>query len=115
MGQFHIINGGDFMQYSDFPIIHAHASAGDPMFNKPYKGSLTDRERHLLGIAVAAVKGCSDCVGARLQCAIKAGIDMEIIQEMINLVAGYDAGYVISAVIRASKSAEVESCASHGK
>lgn len=95
------------MQYSDFSIMHAHSTSGDPLFDKPYKGNLTERERHLLGISVAAIKGCSECVGARIKCAVDSGIEMSLIQEMVNLIAGYDAGYVISAVIRACKTIEI--------
>lgn len=95
------------MQYSDFPsIIHALGELGDPLFDKPYQGPLTERERHLLGIAVAATKGCSDCVSARINKAIESGIDMKLIKESVNLVTYYNAGFVMSAVVRACKSHE---------
>ena len=35
---------------------------------------LTDREKHLIGIAVTATRGCVACTGGRLKKAIDAGV-----------------------------------------
>ena len=90
------------MKYSDFSLIHAQTAAGDPVFGSNFEGKLTERERHLIGLAVATTKGCPDCTAARLKAAQKAGISDQVIQEAINLTAGINAGFVIQAAVKAS-------------
>lgn len=88
------------MDYSDFSIIKAQAEAGDPVFGKTVKGELTERERHLIGLAVATTKGCSDCTSVRITSAKKAGLSDQVIKEAINLIAGMNAGFVIRTALK---------------
>jgi alkylhydroperoxidase/carboxymuconolactone decarboxylase family protein YurZ len=46
------------MKYADFSLIQAQTASGDPVFGVSFKGELTERERHLIGLAVATTKGC---------------------------------------------------------
>lgn len=91
------------MNFSEFGMIKAQSEAGDPMFAGAYSGPLTDRERHLIGIAVAVTKGCPDCTAARLAKARQAGIEDAVIKDAINLVAGVNSGFVITTAVKGSQ------------
>ena len=88
------------MDYSDFSLIKAQTDAGDPVFGGKFDGELSERERHLIGLAVAATKGCPDCTSARVEAAKKAGISDKAIKEAINLVAGINSGFVIRTAVK---------------
>jgi AhpD family alkylhydroperoxidase len=88
------------MDYSDFSLIKAQKDAGDPLFGGKFDGELTERERHLIGLAVAATKGCPDCTSARVEAAKKAGISDQAIKEAINLIAGMNAGFVVRTAVK---------------
>ena len=87
------------MDYSDFSLIKAQADAGDPLFGGIFDGELTERDRHLIGLAVATTKGCPDCTSARVEAAKKAGISDQAIREAINLTAGMNSGFVIHTAV----------------
>jgi AhpD family alkylhydroperoxidase len=91
------------MKFADFKMIKAQAEAGDPMFAEKYTGALTERERHLIGITVAVTKGCPECTAARLAKASQSHIDETAIQETINLAAGINSGFVITAAVKGSE------------
>ncbi|HBC89330.1 MAG TPA: hypothetical protein DCZ94_20505 [Lentisphaeria bacterium] len=91
------------MKFNDFGMIKAQAEAGDPMFGGNYSGALTERERHLIGIAVAVTKGCPECTAKRLAKANQAKIDEAVIKEAINLAAGINSGFVITAAVKGSE------------
>jgi AhpD family alkylhydroperoxidase len=91
------------MKFTDFGMIKAQADAGDPMFAAKYNGVLTERERHLIGITVAVTKGCPECTAARLARAGQSQIDEAAIREAINLAAGINSGFVITAAIKGSE------------
>jgi AhpD family alkylhydroperoxidase len=88
------------MKYTDFSLVQAQMAAGDPVFGGRFDGELTERERHLIGLAVATTKGCPDCTAARVKTAKQAGISDQVINEAINLIAGINAGFVIQAAVR---------------
>jgi AhpD family alkylhydroperoxidase len=88
------------MDYSDFSLVKAQKDAGDPLFGREFNGELSERERHLIGLAVAATKGCHDCTSARVEAAKKAGISEKAIKEAINLVAGINAGFIIHTAVK---------------
>lgn len=89
------------MNYTDFSLIQAQTAAGDPVFGGCFTGELTERERHLIGLAIATTKGCPDCTAARMKVATQAGIPEQVIKDAINLTAGMNAGFVIQAAVRA--------------
>jgi AhpD family alkylhydroperoxidase len=88
------------MDYSDFSLIKAQKDAGDPLFGGKFDGELTEKERHLIGLAVAATKGCPDCTSVRVEAAKKAGISEKTIKEAINLIAGMNAGFVVRTAVK---------------
>ena len=88
------------MNYSDFSLIKAQTEAGDPVFGGKFEGELTERERHLIGLAVATTKGCPDCTSHRITVAKKADISDQSIKELVNLVAGINAGFVIRTAVK---------------
>lgn len=92
------------MKFTDFGMTKTQAEAGDPMFAAEYAGSLTERERHLIGITVAVTKGCPECTAGRLARAHQSQIDETVIMEAINLAAGINSGFVITAAVRGSES-----------
>jgi alkylhydroperoxidase/carboxymuconolactone decarboxylase family protein YurZ len=57
---------------------------------------LTDREKHLIGLAVAATRGCIACTGNRLKRASQAGIPYEALVAGIDLAAAVNAGVTIA-------------------
>ena len=91
------------MEFADFSMIKAQAQAGDPVFDVTYKGDLTERERHLIGITVAITKGCQDCTAARLEKAKQANIDESVIIEAINLAAAINSGFVITTAVKGAQ------------
>lgn len=88
------------MNFTDFPATQAQIAAGDPLFGGRFTGELTERERHLIGLAVGTTKGCPDCTAAWVKAATQAGIPPQVIQEAINLTAGINAGFVIRAAVK---------------
>jgi AhpD family alkylhydroperoxidase len=91
------------MEFRDFSVVKAQAEAGDPLFPGTYTGTLSDRERHLIGITVAVTKGCPDCTAARLAKAHEVGIQDTVLKEAINLAAAINSGYVITAAVKGSQ------------
>jgi hypothetical protein len=79
------------MDYSDFSLIKAQKDAGDPVFGGEFNGELTERERHLIGLAVAATK---------VEAARKAGMSEKAVTETINLIAGINAGFIIHTAVK---------------
>jgi len=57
---------------------------------------LTDREKHLIGLAVTATRGCIACTGNRLQRASQAGVPYETLLAGIDLAAAVNAGVTIA-------------------
>ena len=91
------------MKFGDFAMIKAQAEAGDPLFGGSYAGVLTERERHLIGVTVAVTKGCAECTAKRLAKAKQSQIDPAAVKEAINLAAGINSGFVITAAVKGSE------------
>ena len=53
------------MQASDFKVMTAIETTGKT-------AALSDREKHLIGLAVTVTRGCSVCSGGRIEKAIAA-------------------------------------------
>lgn len=60
---------------------------------------LTDREKHLVGLAVTITRGCTACTGGRIEKAMASGIDYETIRSAIDLVAAVNAGVALRTAI----------------
>ncbi len=62
---------------------------------------LTDREKHLIGLAVTMTRGCQVCTRGRIEKARAAGIGDDVLNALIGVVSAVNAG-VASATGRES-------------
>ena len=53
---------------------------------------LSDREKHLLGLAVTITRGCQVCTRNRIAKARAAGIDDDTLNALVDVVAAVNAG-----------------------
>ena len=56
---------------------------------------LTDREKHLVGLAVTLTRGCSYCSGGRIDKALAAGVSEETVEATVDLTAAVNAGVAV--------------------
>ena len=61
---------------------------------------LTDREKHLIGIAVTATRGCVACTGGRLKKAIDAGVPYVVLVAAVDLAAAVNAGVTVAIALQ---------------
>lgn len=57
---------------------------------------LTDREKHLIGLAVTTTRGCVACTGNRLRRALEAGVSYETLVAGIDVAAAVNAGVTVA-------------------
>jgi len=62
-------------------------------------GDLTDREKHLIGIAVSATRGCAYCTGRRIDKALGEGVEQATVRAAIDLAAAINAGIVLRTAV----------------
>ena len=60
---------------------------------------LTDREKHLIGLAVTITRGCSFCTGGRTGKALADGVSQETLQAPTDLVAAVNAGVAVRTML----------------
>ena len=60
---------------------------------------LTDREKHLIGLAVTITRGCTYCTGGRTAKALESGITQETLNAATDLVAAVNAGVAVRTVL----------------
>ncbi len=53
---------------------------------------LTDREKHLIGLAVTMTRGCQICTRGRIEKARAAGIDDDVLNALAAVVSAVNAG-----------------------
>jgi alkylhydroperoxidase/carboxymuconolactone decarboxylase family protein YurZ len=53
---------------------------------------LTDREKHLVGLAVTLTRGCQVCTRGRIEKARDAGIGDEVLNALVGVVSSINAG-----------------------
>ena len=53
---------------------------------------LTDREKHLIGLAVTMTRGCQVCTRGRIEKARVAGIGDDLLNALVDIVAAVNAG-----------------------
>jgi AhpD family alkylhydroperoxidase len=56
---------------------------------------LSEREKHLIGLAVTLTRGCAYCSGGRIEKALAAGIQQDTVNATVDLTAAVNAGVVI--------------------
>ena len=80
------------MNAQELHIIQALEKAGAT-------GHLTDREKHLIGLAVTITRGCSFCTGGRTEKALADGVSHETLQATTDLVAAVNAGVAVRTML----------------
>ena len=53
---------------------------------------ITDREKHLIGLAVTMTRGCQVCTRGRIENARSAGIGDEVLNALVGAVSAVNAG-----------------------
>ena len=53
---------------------------------------LTEREKHLVGLAVTMTRGCQVCTRGRIEKARQAGINDEMLNALVGIVSAVNAG-----------------------
>ena len=61
---------------------------------------LTEREKHLVGLAVTITRGCAYCTGGRTEKALASGITQETLSANTDLVAAVNAGVAVRTVLQ---------------
>ena len=92
------------MQFEDFRSAEALKSAAEATH-------ITDREKHLIGLAVVATRGCIACSGSRIKRAVESGIPLAAVTQAIDVAASVNAGVTLAIAIQgAEKEKIVEIC-----
>ena len=65
--------------------------------------NLTEREKHLVGLAVTITRGCVACTGGRLEAALKAGIPYATVRAAIDLAAAVNAGVALRTALEGAE------------
>ncbi|HZW29861.1 MAG TPA: carboxymuconolactone decarboxylase family protein [Isosphaeraceae bacterium] len=73
------------MPYDDTPIVGYVRRAHETTL-------LTDREKHLVGLAVTMTRGCQVCTRNRIEKARAAGISDDVLNALVNVVSAVNAG-----------------------
>jgi alkylhydroperoxidase/carboxymuconolactone decarboxylase family protein YurZ len=53
---------------------------------------LTEREKHIIGLAVTMTRGCQVCTRGRIEKARAAGISDDVLNALVNLTSAVNAG-----------------------
>jgi alkylhydroperoxidase/carboxymuconolactone decarboxylase family protein YurZ len=73
------------MPYEDALIVrYIHQAHDTPL--------LSERERHLVGLAVTMTRGCQVCTRNRIEKARAAGIGDDVLNALVNVVSAVNAG-----------------------
>ena len=83
------IKKGELMKINEFKAFELAEELGKSK-------DLTDREKHLIGIAVSTTRGCIACSGGRIKEALKTGVPYETI------IAGIDLASAVNGVTTAA-------------
>src|SRR5438270_12553035 len=74
---------------------------------------LTEREKHLVGLAVTMTRGCQVCTRGRIEKARAAGINDDVLNALTGIVAAVNAGVSAATAreaFRLADSANAETC-----
>ncbi len=89
------------MDPSEFKVSESLAATGSST-------DLTDREKHLIGLAVVLTRGCQSCTGGRMEKAITAGISYETLKATVDLSAAVNAGVVLRTAIQGADKNQID-------
>ena len=74
---------------------------------------VTDREKHLIGLAVTITRGCRVCTRGRIEKARAAGMDDNLLNALVDLVSSINAGVAAATAreaFRMADAASTEAC-----
>ncbi|WP_406697762.1 carboxymuconolactone decarboxylase family protein [Singulisphaera sp. Ch08] len=74
---------------------------------------LTDREKHLVGLAVTMTRGCQVCTRSRIEKAREAGIGDDLLNALVAIVSAVNAGVAAATAregFRIADAASAEEC-----
>ena len=74
---------------------------------------LTDREKHLVGLAVTMTRGCQVCTRGRIEKARAAGIGDDLLNALVAIVSAVNAGVAAATAregFRLADAASAEEC-----
>jgi alkylhydroperoxidase/carboxymuconolactone decarboxylase family protein YurZ len=87
------------MPYEDAMIVrYLHQAHDTPL--------LTERERHLVGLAVTMTRGCQVCTRNRIEKARAAGIGDDVLNALVNVVSAVNAGVTAATAREAFRMAD---------
>lgn len=89
------------MDASEFKVSSALKATGETP-------DLSDREKHLIGLAVTLTRGCHVCTSRRMDEAIKSGISYDSLKATVDLSAAVNAGVVLRTAISSADQAEID-------
>jgi alkylhydroperoxidase/carboxymuconolactone decarboxylase family protein YurZ len=70
---------------------------------------ITDREKHLIGLAVTMTRGCQVCTRGRIEKARAAGLDDNLLNALVDLVSSINAGVAAATAREAFRMADASS------
>ena len=70
---------------------------------------LTDREKHLIGLAVTMTRGCQVCTRGRIEKARAAGIEDDLLNALVGIVAAVNAGVAAATAREGFRMADLSS------
>jgi AhpD family alkylhydroperoxidase len=70
---------------------------------------LTDREKHLISLAVTMTRGCQVCTRGRIEKARAAGMDDNLLNALVDIVSSINAGVAAAAAREAFRMADASS------
>src|SRR5215469_13941381 len=71
---------------------------------------LTEREKHLVGLAVTMTRGCQVCTRNRIGKARAAGIDDDTLNALVSVVSAVNAGVSAATAREGFRMADAEAC-----
>src|SRR5436190_22953762 len=77
---------------------------------------LSEREKHLIGLAVTMTRGCQVCTRGRIEKARAAGIGDDVLNALIAVVSAVNAGVTAATAregFRLADAAAAEDCGAH--
>jgi alkylhydroperoxidase/carboxymuconolactone decarboxylase family protein YurZ len=75
---------------------------------------LTDREKHLVGLAVTMTRGCQVCTRNRIEKARAAGIADDVINALVDVVSAVNAGVTAATAREGFRQADANAADSCG-
>jgi alkylhydroperoxidase/carboxymuconolactone decarboxylase family protein YurZ len=75
---------------------------------------LSEREKHLVGLAVTLTRGCAYCSGGRIEKALASGIPQETVTATVDLTAAVNAGVVVRTALQGIEGKDLDGSCDDG-